>query len=188
MAKNLSERLKILLESKKTVFRAKDLASLWQENPRNTIVAGRRMVAKNLILKLAKGYYALNREYSIYELANLIVSPSYVSFNSALFFHAVCFQMSNITQSVSLLGYQKEIGDRLYKYQTMKKDLFFNLEGIDSKNNISVASSERALLDSFYFGAVANIDDWEKINKTYLNRLAKNYPLSVQKKIKDLKL
>ncbi|MDP3043070.1 MAG: hypothetical protein Q8N21_01575 [bacterium] len=188
MAKNLSQRLKILIESKKTVFRAKDLQSLWQENSRNTVIAAKRMVAKNLILKLAKGYYALNDEYNIYELANLIISPSYVSFNSALFFWGVCFQVSNTAQSVSLLNYQKEVGGRIYKYQAMKKTLFFNLEGVDSKNNISVASPERALLDSFYFGFAANIDDWEKINKTYLNKLARSYPLSVQEKVKDLKL
>ena len=188
MSKNLSERLKILIESKKTVFRTKDLVNLWQENPRNTVIAGRRMVAKNLILKLAKGYYAINKEYSVYELANLIVSPAYVSFNSALFFCGACFQMSDTVQSVALLGYQKEIEGRIYKYKAMKKNLFFNLEGIDLKNNISVAGAERALLDSFYFGVASNIDDWEKINKTYLNKLAKNYPLSVQKKVKDLKL
>lgn len=188
MAKNLSQRLKILMESKKTVFRAKDLQSLWQENPRNTVVIAKRMVAKNLILKLAKGYYALNKEYNICELANLIISPSYLSFNSALFFWGACFQISDTAHSVALLNYQKEIGNKTYKYQAMKRELFFNLNGVDLKNNISIASPERALLDAFYFGAAANVDNWDKINKTYLNELARNYSLSVQKKVGDLKL
>ena len=185
---NITQKLKILTESKKTVFRTKNLQSLWDEDYRNTVIYAKRMVIKGLILKLVKGYYVLNREYSVYELANLIISPSYVSFNSALLFNGVCFQLSNTVQSVSLLNYQKEVGDRVYKYQSMKKDLFFNAEGIDSKNNVSVASPERALLDSFYFGVVANVDDWDKINKTYLKKLAGNYPLTVQEKIKDLKL
>ena len=185
---NITQKLKTLMDSKKTVFRTKDLQSLWEENSRNTVIYAKRMVAKNLILKLEKGYYALNKEYNFYELANLIISPSYVSFNSALFFYGVCFQVSDTVQSVSLLNYQKEIEDRVYKYQSMKKVLFFKPDGIDLIDNISVASPERALLDSFYFGVVANIDDWDKINKTYLNNLAKNYPLSVQRKIKDLKL
>ena len=185
---NITQKLKILTESKKTVFRTKNLQSLWDEDYRNTVIYAKRMVVKGLILKLAKGYYVLNKEYSVYELANLIISPSYVSFNSALLFNGVCFQVSNTVHSVSLLNYQKEVGDRVYKYQSMKKDLFFNAEGIDSKNNVSIASPERALLDSFYFGVVANVDDWDKINKTYLKKLAENYPLTVQKKIKDLKL
>lgn len=185
---NHSQRLKILMESKKTVFRAKDLQSLWDENPRNTTIYAKRMMVKNLILKLAKGYYALNKEYNIYELANLIISPSYISFNSALLFNGACFQVSDTIYSVSLLVYQKEIENKTYRYQSMKKDLFFNTEGIDFKNNISIASPERALLDSFYFGVAVNVDNWEKINKTYLKKLAENYPLSVQEKIKDLKL
>ena len=185
---NITQKLKILMESKKTVFRTKDLQSLWRESSRNTIVYAKRMADKNLILKLAKGYYALNKEYSPYELANLIISPSYVSFNSALLYWGVCFQMSDTVCSVSLLVYQKKIGERTFTYQAMKKDLFFNAEGISAKNNVSVASPERALLDSFYFKAAANVDDWEKINKTYLNQLAKNYPLIVQKKVRELKL
>ncbi len=176
------------MESKKTVFRARDLQSLWDEDYRNTIIYAKRMVAKDLILKLAKGYYALNKDYNVYQLANLIISPSYVSFNSALLFWGACFQVSKTVQSVALLNYQKEIGDRTYKYQSMKKDLFFYSEGIDHKNNVSVAGPERALLDSFYFGSAANVDDWEKINKTYLKKLAEKYPASVQEKIKNLNL
>lgn len=185
---NIAQKLKILMESGKTVFRSKDLQNLWQESPKNTVVTAKRMVAKNLILKLAKGYYAICQDYNIYELANLIVSPSYVSFNSALLFWGACFQVSGTMQSVALLNYEKKVGDKTYKYQAMKKDLFFYFEGLDSKNNISVASPERALLDSFYFGFAANVDDWEKINKTYLKKLAEKYPLTVQEKIKNLNL
>lgn len=174
------------MESGKTVFRPKDLQSLWRENSKNTVVTVKRMAAKKVILKLAKGYYAIREDYNVYELANLIVSPSYVSFNSALLFWGVCFQLSATVQSVSLINYERKVGGKAYKYQAMKKDLFFCSEGIDSKNNVSMAGPERALLDSFYFGFTANVDDWEKINKTYLKKLAEKYPLSVQEKIKKL--
>lgn len=188
MAKNISQKFKILVDSKKTVFRSKDLKNFWEETPRNTIIYAKRMADKKLILKIAKGYYALNKDYNIYELANLIISPSYISFNSALLYWGACFQISDIIQSVALLGYQKEIDGKIYKYQAIKKDLFFNMEGIDLKNNISIASSERALLDCFYFDVSANVDDWEKINKTYLKNLAVKYPLTVQEKVKKLYL
>lgn len=188
MTKNLSQRLKLLIDSKKTAFRTKDLVSLWQEDTRTTIIAAKRMVTRELIVKLAKGYYAVSGEYSVYELANLIISPSYVSFNSALLFWGVCFQVSDTIRSVASIKYTKEIDNKVYAYRAMKHELFFNLEGVYSKNNISIARSERALLDSFYFGVSPNVDDWEKINKTYLHNLAQNYPLSVQKKVKDLRL
>ena len=179
---NLSQRLKILADSKKSVFNTKDLQDLWRENSKNTIVAAKRMVRKGLILKLAKGYYALNKKYDIYELANLIISPSYISFGSALFYWNVCFQVGDTINSVSLLNYEKKIEDRTYKYYAMKKELFFNLEGIVFKDNISIASPERAILDSFYFGFFLNIDNEEKINFTYLKKTSLFYPKSIQKK------
>lgn len=188
MAKTISQKLKTLMDSRKTVFRTKDLQSIWHEKAENTIVYSKRMLDRNLILKLAKGYYALNKEYNIYELANLIISPSYVSFNSALLYWGACFQVSDVIQSIALLKYKKMMDGRTYIYQGMKKDLFFDIEGIDSKNNISIASPERAVLDCFYFGLSANVDDWEKINKTYLKKLAEKYPITVQKKVNDLHL
>jgi predicted transcriptional regulator of viral defense system len=185
MALNLSQRLKILTDSKRTVFTTKDLESLWKVNPKNAVIVAKRMVKKGLILKLAKGYYALNKEYNIYELANLIVSPSYVSFNSALFYWNVCFQISDTINSVALFNYEKKIEDRIYKYFAMKKKLFFNLEGISQKDNISIASAERAILDSFYFGLLMNIDNPGKINLSFLKKISLFYPKSVQKKVKD---
>ena len=181
----LSQRLKILIDSGKTVFTLGDLENLWDEKPENTIVAAKRMVKKGLILKLAKGYYALNENYNIYELANLIISPSYVSFNSALFYWNVCFQISDTINSVALFNYEKKIGERTYKYYAMKKNLFFNLEGIQTKNNVSVALPERAILDSFYFGFLFNVDDPQKINFNFLKEISTFYPKSIQKKAKD---
>ena len=185
MVINLSQRLKILADSKRTVFRTKDMQGLWQESPKNTIISAKRMVGKGLILKLAKGYYALNKEYDIYELANLIISPYYISFGSALFYWSVCFQAGNTINSVSLLNYEKKIEDKIYKYYAMKKELFFNLEGIVFKDNISIAVPERAILDSFYFGFLINIDNEEKINFTYLKKTSLFYPKVTQEKVKD---
>ena len=182
---NISQRLKILDNTKKTVFVTKDLRSIWQESPRTTIVIAKRMVDKGLLLKLAKGYYVLNQDYNPYELANLIVSPSYVSFGSSLSYWDVCFQFTNIIYSVANLNYSRKIKDTTYKYYAIKKKLFFNLEGVLIKDNISIATPERAILDSFYFGLLINIDNAEKINFTLLRKISLFYPQSVQKQAKN---
>jgi len=183
---NLSERLKILNQSRKTVFKLQDLKTLWGDRELNTKIAAKRMVEKGLILKLSKGYYVLNEDYNVYELANLIVSPSYVSFNSALFYWDICFQISDTISSVALFNYEKKIGNKIYKYYSMKKKNFFNLEGIISKENISIAAPERAILDSFYFGLLFNIDNEKNINFNYLGKISSFYPKSVQKRTKEL--
>ena len=144
------------------------------------------MVEKELIIKLAKGYYALNDNFNIYELANSIISPSYVSCQSALFYHGISFQTSSEVVSAALIGYKKTIAGKTYIYHAMKKDLFFNLEGVSYKNNVAMASLERAFLDSFYFNLTPNLDNMDKINKYQVQKLVKFYPKSVEKKIKQI--
>lgn len=181
-----AQRLKILTDSGKTVFSSKDLRGLWNIGSQAVKVVTKRVVEQDLLIKLAKGYYTLSRDFNVYELANLVVSPSYVSFNSALFYHGISFQVSNIVSSVALFNYQKKIGEYNLKYYSMKKSLFFNLEGVDYKENLTIASPERAVLDSFYFGLLPNIDNWEKLNPTYIKELSIIYPKVVRKKIKNL--
>lgn len=177
-----AQRLKILTDSGKTVFSSKNLRSLWNISPNNAKIVSKRMVEKGLIMRIAKGYYALNKDFNINELASLIISPSYVSFNTALFYWGVSFQTSNIISSVSPLNYQKKIEGRIFRYYAMKKSLFFNLEGINYKNNLAIARPERAVLDSFYFGLLPNIDNFDKLNQSYLKKLSFFYPKTVQKK------
>jgi len=184
MIKNLSWRLKILNNTKRTIFRTKDLQKIWGDNERTTVFTAKRMVQKELIFKLSKGYYALSRDYNYYELANALIIPSYVSFNSALLLHGVCFQVSDSIDSVSPIYKRKQVDGKNFSYHSMKKDLFLNNEGIEHRDNVILATPERAILDSFYFGYNPNIDNEDKINKTYLKRLAKLYPQTIQNEIK----
>lgn len=181
---NNAERLKILSDAGRTVFSLKNLQSLWGLSPQNTKIVASRMAQKHLIIRIARGYYAITEELNIYELANLIISPSYVSLNSSLFFHGISFQVSNTITSVGLLNYQKRVSSRLFKYYSMKKSLFFNLEGIEYKKNLAIARPERAILDCLYFGILPNVDNYDKLNITYLKKVSFLYPKTVQKKIK----
>lgn len=183
---NNSRRYKVLVDSGKTVFRPVDLQILWNEKPHNAKIYALRMTEKRLISRPAKGYYSLNDKYNTYEFANMIVTPSYVSFDSALYYHNLNFQIRNDVSSVAKINYQKKVGAIIYKYFSMKKELFYNMEGVLVIKNVSIASPERAVLDCFYFGFLPNIDNKDKLNTTYLNELSKFYPKSIQKKVKDL--
>jgi len=68
----------------------------------------------------------------------------------------------------------------------MKKSLFFMAEGVVARDGVSIALPERAVLDSFYFGFLPDIDNPEKLNKEYLVKLSRLYPKTVQNKIKGL--
>ena len=183
---NNAQRLKILTDSGKTVFSLKNLRSLWEVKNQTTKVIAKRMTDKGLIFRISKGYYSLSKDFNDYELANLIISPSYISLYSSLFYHKVSFQFSNTITSVALFNYQKKVKEKVFKYCAMKKNLFFNLEGINYKDNLSIASPERAILDSFYFGLLPNIDNPENVNGTYLEEISFYYPKEVNKKIRRL--
>lgn len=177
-----AKRLKILGDTRRTVFSASGLRDLWQDKVETAKAAAKRMVKKGALVKLAKGYYSLRKDFDIWELANLVISPSYISLNSALFYRGVSFQAMGRVTSVATLNYEREIGDYLFKYYAMKDTLFFNLEGVDYRGGVSIARPERAILDCFYFGILPNIDNPEKIKKSYLRKISTFYPKTVRER------
>ena len=181
---NNAQRLKILFSTGRTVFSLKNLQGLWESNPNTTKITAKRMADKKLIVRIERGYFALDEEFDIYELANLIISPSYVSLNSSLFYHEVSFQASQTVTSASLLNYERKAAGRTYKYYAMKDSLFFNLEGIRYRDNLAIAMPERAILDCLYFNLLPNVDNSDKVNPGFLKRISSFYPRTVQRKIK----
>ena len=182
-----AQRLKILSLTGRTVFSFKNLKDLWQSSSQTTKVIAKRMVDKNLITRISRGYFALDENFNEFELANIIITPSYVSFNSSLFHHGISFQVSMIISSVALLHYQRKINEKTYKYFSMKESLFFNLEGINYKDHFAIAKPERAILDCLYFGLLPNIDVHDKLNFNYIEKISSFYPKSVQKKLKKIR-
>ena len=183
---NNSSRLKILVESGRTVFTPLELRMLWREEELNAKVSALRMAEKKLLLRLGKGYYALNNNYNVYELANRIVSPSYVSFQAALQYAGLNFQPQGEVGSVAGINYRRILDGRLYTYSAMKPEIFFNTDGLVPRGGVIIASPERAVLDSLYFGFLPDISDESKLNKTAMKQLAGLYPKTVQKKAKRL--
>ena len=181
-----ANRLKILGDTRRDVFSSSEMRDLWRDKVGTAKAAVKRMVKKGVLIKLSKGYYSLKQDFNIWELANLIISPSYISLNSALFYHGISFQAATRVTSVATLHYEREIGEHLFKYYAMKEALFFNIEGINCKDAVSIARPERALLDCFYFGVLPNIDNPEKINKSYLQKISAFYPKTVRGKALSL--
>jgi len=179
-----AQRLKILSSTGRTVFSLKNLQSLWGCTSNTTKIVAKRMADKKLITRIAKGYFALDEEFDAYELANLIISPSYVSLGSSLFYHGVSFQVSQTVTSVSTLNYERKAGGKTFKYYAMKDRLFFNLEGISYRDNLSIAGPERALLDCLYFNLLPNVDNSDRVNPVLLERISSFFPKTVQAKIR----
>ena len=122
------------------------------------------LVKNGDLIRLSKGFYALNRTYSIQEFANKYRSPSYVSLYTVLFESGIVFQPYTSIYLLSKRSETKIINGVNLIYKNIKNDILLNSLGIISGNNISKATPERAICDTIYllggqyFDNTRNID------------------------------
>lgn len=180
--------LNLLLKSGKTVFRVEDIGKiLGITNKKYLLVYINRMKKRGEIEMIKKGIYILNKNYNIYELANKIKSPSYVSLQTVLYNEGIIFQDFNSTiTSVSNNSYKIKLKDKLYSYHKIKDTILSNPLGITFDGLARVATKERAIADTLYLFGDYHLDRFENINKDLLLEIGKNYNLNVLKKIKNL--
>jgi len=179
---NNAHRLKALADTGKTVFSVHDMRGLWGAAPSATRIAVSRMETKGLLRRVARGYYSLRMDYDPLELANLVVRPSYVSLQAALFFHGLSSQVRSSVESAALYNYERKIDGRTFRYFAMKESLFFHMEGITASKNVTIARPERAVLDCLYFGLLPGLDRPESLNGRLVEKLAAAYPKTVRNK------
>lgn len=181
-----------LYQTSKTILTNKDLALIWGDSVKenlNSKIA--YYVKQKSLIRLSRGIFAKNNEYDPKELATSIYIPSYISFETVLREAGVIFQHYETIFVVSKWPKTMTIDKSKFTFRKLKDTVLFNSTGIIHKDNYSIATVERAFLDTiylfpdFYFDNLKQID-WEKCveivkiynNKQLLKRLAgyrKNY-------------
>lgn len=164
----LRDRLKDM-----TVFSIKDI-----EKTSDGVFHRRRLnewQEKDYIKKLVKGYYIFSDleadDRTLYEIANRIYSPSYVSLETALSYYGLIPESVYLVTSVSTRktnSFKTPVAT--FGYQKVKSSLFFAYR-IEEYNNkvFKIASPEKAVLDLFYLKPdLKNSDDFDnlRINDT----------------------
>lgn len=161
--------LTTILRSSKTVFTPKDIALLWQDS--NIEAARVRLsyyVRKGDLYRVRRGVYTKSKEYDKLELATRIFTPSYVSFETVLAREGLIFQYQTNIQIASYLGREIVIDGQVYCYKKIKNTILTDSVGVEILNETSIATKERALLDTLYTNADYYFDnlrslDWDKI-------------------------
>ncbi len=125
---------------------------------------------KGYIIKLRNKWYCF-KEFSenadsLFIIANQVYAPSYISHQQALMYYGLIPEHIVASTSVTTKKTASfEIMDRVYKYYSVKQELFFgykllgiNINGIS--RSIMMAEKEKALLDLLYFYSFyKNVDD-----------------------------
>lgn len=111
---------------------------------------------KGYIRKVIKGYYVFSdlelREEVLFEIANRIYAPSYVSLEMALsYYHLIPETVYGVTSVSSRRTYKFETPLAVFSYRTVRPRLFFGYEIIRyGDKSFKIATPEKAILDYFY--------------------------------------
>ena len=168
--------LKLILESERTVFQIQSMVLLTgiSDGVRLTKMLN-YYVKKGEILNPRRGIYT-KRIFNAEELACSIFHPSYLSLEYVLKQAGVIFQYDSALTSVSYLSRTVEISGQVYSYRQIKPELWLGGEGIVQKDNVCIASAERAFLDMVYLSAGnCYFDNLRPLDKKIIKALIPSY-------------
>ena len=125
---------------------------------------------KGYIKKIIKGYYIFSdlelNENILFEIANKIYSPSYISFEMALsYYNLIPESVYGVTSVSTRRTYNFNTSIAEFSYRTIKPPLFFGYEIIRyNDKSFKIASLEKAILDFFYINTHLNAhSDFESL-------------------------
>lgn len=134
-----------------------------------------RLEKNKLIERLIKGKYILTKsKLSDFEKAGLILSPSYISLESALNFYGIFPQFPySITSITTKKSKRYEINNKEYEFTKISKSFYSDFVKMDG---FLIATPEKALIDLIYLASkkLKKIDfteldmsiiNWETFNK-----------------------
>lgn len=171
----------------KLYFTYQDVAKILSISEDSARVLCTRYVKQKYLIRLKRNFYILKERWDIItlnkrlELANILQVPSYISLVTALSFYEYTTQVQqNFIESISLYRtFTKDIEGVVFNYSKIKNDFYF---GFSKKDNIFIASPEKAFIDSLYLNYLGkyNLDlsplNLEKIDKKGCENILKKYP------------
>ncbi len=168
-------------------FTYQDVAKILSISEDSARVLCARYVKQKYLIRLKRNFYILKERWDSitpnqrFELANILQVPSYISLVTALSFYEYTTQVQQkFIESISLYRtFTKDIEGVVFNYSKIKNDFYFNFS---KKNNIFIASPEKALIDSLYLSYLGkyNLDlsslNLEKIDRKNCENILKRYP------------
>lgn len=168
--------LQELLRRNQTVFSFKELLFIWA--PVKPSTARERVsyyIRTGALYHIRNGLYAKDKEYTKFEVATKIYRPSYISFETVLGASGITFQYYS---QIFLASYQtKEIicDGQKYGFREISPDILADTRGITIKPHYSIATPERAFLDTLYTTKQYYFDNLSPLNWDSVSELMPLY-------------
>lgn len=142
--------IQFLSQLNKPYLTVADLEKLLDlKNRESLYVTLHRLVNYGVLARLRRGVYKLAlRPGDVAGMANLLYTPSYLSFESALARYGILSQIPyTITFATPRRSKRITVGDTVVEFRQLRADLFF---GYTLEHRLYVAEPEKALLDNLY--------------------------------------
>jgi predicted transcriptional regulator of viral defense system len=165
----------LLNKSKKLFLTVNDIANELSLNKESAKVTANRYTKSGSLIRIKRNFYITEsrfkelKESEIFQIANFIEVPSYISFLTALSYYGITTQQSqSVIESVSLKRTKtltiKNIEFRFFK---VKKSFY---SGFIRTENFFIAGPEKAFADALYLTSIGKYSlDFEAINFKKLN-------------------
>jgi predicted transcriptional regulator of viral defense system len=180
-----------LLSLNKPFFTPSDLEKILGQKRPALYVTLNRLVKYGVLLRLRRGVYqvALQRP-DLARIANQLVYPSYLSFESALSRYGILSQVPYVlTFATSQRSRQINLGETEVEYRQLKRELFF---GYTLEQGLQVAEPEKALLDQLYMvsrglsSLALDELDVSSLDRERLQVYATHFPAAVQASVRRI--
>ncbi len=165
-----------LYQSPKTILTTKDIALIWEETNTVNLLSKIKYYAKQgSLIRLTRGVFAKDKNYNPKELATSIYTPSYISFETVLREAGIIFQHYDSIFVAGPYPTTKKIDGNTIVFRKLKDSVLYSALGIKNEKNYSIATPERAFLDTIYLSPKFYFDNLRSINWETCFELSKIY-------------
>lgn len=166
-----------LVKLNRKIYHTNDLAILWKIANKNTLYTTiKRYVKKGILIPIYKGLYLTIPLSEIDHLAlgkAIIHDYTYLSTESVLFQNGLINQISYSYTFVAGKSKKITVKNINFLYRRLKDEFLLNPAGIENRNGLLVASTERAVADMLYFSPNYNFDFTKAINWSKVKQIQK---------------
>ena len=175
------DKVSILLSADSPFFTLSSLQAILNITRESSRTAAFRLVERGILIRMRRDLYALvNRNYSLYSLANALHQPSVISLETALNYWGLIVQVPQVIFSVSLRSYRYETDNTEFIYRRIEPSLF--RFGQVKSEDFHITEPEKALLDTLYMKSKGLVEllpgdvDMRKLDIELLIYYSRFYP------------
>ncbi len=175
------DKVSILLSADSPFFTLSSLQAILNIARESTRTAASRLVERGILIRIGRDLYALvNRNYSLFSLANALHQPSVISLETALNYWGLIVQVPQVIFSISLRSYRYETDNTEFIYRRIESSLF--RFGQVKSEDFYISEPEKALLDTLYMKSKGLVEllpgdvDMRKFDIELLTYYSRFYP------------